>query len=824
MSKHHSFYDTVDQIISYGIDKGILHLHTGIQEFKGTEIIVNEKPIINFGSCSYLGLEFEPELKTAAIAAINKYGTQFSASRAYISLGLYDELQALLDRIFEAYCVITPTTTLGHIANIPVLIGEEDAVIMDQQVHNSVQTAVQIVKSRGVHTELVRHNRMDLLEERILALKDKHKKIWYLADGIYSMFGDPCPVDEIYHLLDKYPEFHFYVDDAHGMSIHGKYGRGYVLSNHPIHKKMALVSSLNKAFASGGGVLVFGDPELARKVGTVGGPLLSSGPMQPSGLGAAIASAKIHLSDKMVSMQEQLQLNIQFTIELLRKYKLPLISKAGAAIFFVGVSLPKLGHNLVKRMMDKGFYVNLGVFPTVPMKQTGIRFTITRLHTHQQIEQMIKTLAAEFPLAMQEESVAIADIYKAFKLSVPDEIISIGKSTDDVAALNRSSLKIEHHDSIKKINKSEWDNLFINKGTFDWNGLQLLEESFVNNQLPEDNWQFDYVLIRDCNDKPVIASFFTTALWKDDMLSPAAISAQVEMKRISNPYYLTSKVICSGSLLTEGEHIYIDFNSPYWQEGFKKFFEMTYLLQETRKANHIILRDFHGINAVIDQLMVDNGFFRISMPNSNIVPALSWQTPQEFYQTLSINGRNHLRKKVLRHSDQFETEIIKVSGWQEEVEHWYALFQNVKQKSLELNTFDLPINLFYKLALDENWETLQLTLRDARLNPDQQPCCMVFSYKTPTAYIPMIIGLDYTHNPEFGIYRQALYQLLLRAKKLGKEKVLLGFSAETEKQKFGAKPIQSFAYMHTIDSYNMEELSGLSSIVYKHELNQQILT
>ena len=73
-------------------------------------------------------------------------------------------------------------------------------------------------------------------------------------------------------------------------------------------------------------------------------------------------------------MQEQLQQNIQLTIELLRKHKLPLISKAGAAIFFVGVSLPKLGHNLVKRMMDKGFYVNLGVFPTVPMKQTGKHF------------------------------------------------------------------------------------------------------------------------------------------------------------------------------------------------------------------------------------------------------------------------------------------------------------------------------------------------------------------------------------------------------------------------------------------------------------------
>jgi hypothetical protein len=101
---------------------------------------------------------------------------------------------------------------------------------------------------------------------------------------------------------------------------------------------------------------------------------------------------------------------------------------------------------------------------------------------------------------------------------------------------------------------------------------------------------------------------------------------------------------------------------------------------------------------------------------------------------------------------------------------------------------------------------------------------MVFSYKTPATYVPMIIGLDYTHNLEYGIYRQALYQLLLRAKKLGKEKVLLGFSAETEKQKFGARPVKTYAYMHTSDSYNMEELAGYTSIANPQTFKQQVLT
>src|SRR5665647_754651 len=537
MGKNNSFYDTVDQIVTYGIEKGILHLYTADQPFDGTSIVLNEKSVLNFGSCSYLGLEFDPRIIAAAKKAIDKYGTQFSESRAYVSLGLYKELEYLLEKIFDAYCVITPTTTLGHIANIPVLVEDSDAVIMDQQVHNSVQTAVQIVKARGVHIELVRHNRMDLLETRIKELRSKHKKIWYMADGIYSMFGDSSPVDEIYSLMDLYPELYYYVDDAHGMSIHGKHGRGYVLSNHDIHPKMALATSLNKAFATGGGVLVYGDKELARRVGTVGGPLLSSGPMQPSALGAAIISARIHLSEEIIEMQEQLKGNIQFTIRMLAKYKLPVISRAGAAIFFVGVSLPKLGHNLVKRMLDAGFYVNLGVFPTVPMKQTGIRFTITRLHTYNEIESMIATLAAEFPIAMKEENITLHEIYNAFKVPMPEELL-LDLSLDSVIK-QALELKLFHFSSIREIDKNQWDQLFKGKGTFDWEGLQILEKSFKDNNLSEDNWIFDYLIIKDNEGNIIAATFLTTALWKDDMLSKDLVSAQVEDQRKIDPYYLT---------------------------------------------------------------------------------------------------------------------------------------------------------------------------------------------------------------------------------------------------------------------------------------------
>ena len=197
MKSNTVFNDTIDQIISDGVRRGILHLYTDDNKLNDNQLTLKGKKVVNFGSCSYLGLEFDNRLKEASKAAIDCYGTQFSESRAYVSVKLYQELEELLFKIFDAPVVITPTTTLGHIANIPVLMTSADAIITDQQVHNSVNTAVKLVRAAGAHVEVLRHNRMDLLEDRIKFLRTKYQKIWYMADGIYSMFGDAAPLEQL---------------------------------------------------------------------------------------------------------------------------------------------------------------------------------------------------------------------------------------------------------------------------------------------------------------------------------------------------------------------------------------------------------------------------------------------------------------------------------------------------------------------------------------------------------------------------------------------------------------------------------------------------
>jgi len=811
LSRYHSFYDTVNQLAGDGVSRGILQLFTKDDKLVGNTMLLEDKAVINFGSCSFLGLEFDLRLKESAKRAIDNYGTQFSSARIYVSSGYYEELEDLLGKIFGSPTLAAPTTTLGHIATIPVILRDDDAIVLDHQVHNTVQNAVNLVKFRGVHVEMIRHNRMDMLEDRVKVLRQKHKRIWYMADGIFSMYGDYTPVNEVYELMDKYPELYYYVDDAHGMSCFGKHGKGYVLSQQPIHEKMMMVTSLNKAYASGGSALVFPNKEWARKVRNTGGPFLSSGPMQPASLGAAIASAKIHLSDEIYTLQGDLQENIKYANLMLRKYGLPNVAENNSPIFFVGVSLPKMGFNMIRRLLNEGYYTNIGVFPTVPMKNTGIRFTITRLHTFEQIESMVAAMAYHYPRALEEEEFSMDKVYRAFKMQPPKER-EIDKAVKSL--VNQSGLKVQHETTINAIDKNEWDCLLGGRGTFDWNGLKFLEDSFNDNQLPEDNWKFDYLIIKDLSGKPVLATFLTTALAKDDMLSPAEVSGQIEEKRKTegNPYYLTSKTLMMGSLLTEGEHLYLDRSSHMWKDAMQLLFEKIAELQEKYNTTVVSLRDFDSQDEEMDTLLTDNGFFKAFLPENHVLEQFDWCSKEEYIERLSSNSRRHLRKHVLRHEDKYEAKVVNCSSIKD-TDYWYQLYLNVKANSLALNTFALPYKVFQNMADDKNWDVITLTLKpEFDQRKERKPVAVMFSYINNNIYNPMVLGLDYSFNKEYKCYRQALYRVVMRAKELGLSKVRLGYSATIEKRKFGAKAFTSAAYMQVKDHYNMEVLGTMSMI------------
>ncbi|RMG26181.1 MAG: aminotransferase class I/II-fold pyridoxal phosphate-dependent enzyme [Bacteroidetes bacterium] len=406
--------ETIEKTVSYAADQGIIHLLVEDQVANGRTVQIKGKELVNFGSCSYLGIELHPRIKAGAIDAVHRYGSQFASSRAYLSAALYGEAEELLQQIFPHPLILAPSLTLGHLSNLPVLIEDEDAVIMDHQVHASLGMAMHQLRSRGVKIEMIRHSHIGMLENRIRKLKDTHRKIWYLADGIYSMFGDFAPLDELKVLLDTYEQFHLYIDDAHGSGWMGEKGCGSVFSRLPYHPRMYVTASLAKSFATAGGVLIYPDEASRRKVRVCGGTLIFSGPIQPPLLGAAIASLRLHLSDELPPLQAALRERIAYFNLQAEEKGIPLFSESKAPVGFISVGTPAVGYNMVRRLMRLGFYTNLAVYPSVPYKNTGLRLAINNHLRFEDIDRLLDHIAAELPLALAEENYSIEEVYKAF--------------------------------------------------------------------------------------------------------------------------------------------------------------------------------------------------------------------------------------------------------------------------------------------------------------------------------------------------------------------------------------------------------------------------
>jgi len=271
-----------------------------------------------------------------------------------------------------------------------------------------------------------------------------------MADGIYSMFGDECPIEDLYSLMDKYEQLHLYVDDAHGLSWTGKNGSGFILSKVKLHERMILTSSLHKAFGSVGGLIICPNETIANKIRTCGNTLTFSGPINPPMLGACIASAKIHLSDEIYTLQKKLKQRIDKLNALAIKYKLPFPVHSNSPIAFVGMGQPNLGYNMVKRLMDEGFYTNLAIFPAVPIKKTGLRICTTLHQTDDDIEQLMGAISYHLPKAIEEENSSRNKILKAFDLPLEEEQKVIAKE---------NNFKICQYETITDVPKEEWDSV-----------------------------------------------------------------------------------------------------------------------------------------------------------------------------------------------------------------------------------------------------------------------------------------------------------------------------------------------------------------------------
>lgn len=799
--RHNNFIDTVDSVLSGAKEEGILHLYAEGGSLNGRSIKIKGRELLHFGTTGYLGLEQDHRLKDAAISAIRHYGTQFPLSKSYLSHPLYAELEKKVEQMYGIQPIITKNSTLGHLAVIPTIIRDEDAVIMDHQVHWSVQNACQLLKLRGIPLEMIRHNNLEMLEDKIRMLSSRTGKIWYMADGVYSMFGDYAPVEELLNLTQKYSQLHLYFDDVHGMSWKGKNGTGFIFDRiGELPENITVVSTLSKTFGASGATVFSSDKKIREKIKNFGGPLTFSAQLEPASVGAAIASCDIHLSSEITERQKELATKIEHFGTLLSKTSLPLVSQNDSPVFFIGMGTPATAFNFTKRLYSEGFYLNLGIYPAVPIKNTGIRITISAHNQLSDITSLFQAMDHHFQKALEETGSSEEKIRKDFRLeNTPLKLPAVKKE--------RPELQIQELNSITQIDRQEWNSCIGKQNILDWDGMKYLEDTFAKNTDPFNKWDFYYYIIRDQNMRVVLMTFFSCGLWKDDMLATESVSRNLEEIRKIKPLHMTSKVLSMGCLFTEGSHCYIDHFNPQADQAIRTLLYKIEEIYESTAADMLILRDFEpGLRW--DTLIRDQGYFRIDMPESCIVQTDSWNGVEEYGAQLSPRSRKHFKKEILPYEKYYNVNI-QDSLDPAEMDRAYLLYSNVKDRNLAINTFQYGRIVFEKMNSSPNWEFLLLNLKES---PVQNFVGIMFCYKnSQNVYVPELIGMDYASGEGFNLYRQLLYQTIKRAAELGIPRIDFGISATFEKKKLGASVMPKVAYVQARDNYAMELMHTLQN-------------
>ena len=705
---------------------------------------------------------------------------------------------------------------MGHVATMPTLIGPGDALILDHHVHHSVQTAAKLAQIQGTSVELLPHNNMDRLDQRIRELSRGHRRIWYAADGLYSMNADYARIEDLNVLVEQHEQLWLYLDDAHSFSWTGRHGRGYALDrlSPAAAARTVVAGSLNKSFAAAGGALTFPDEETRRRVFTVGGPMIFSGPVQPPMLGAILASARLHLTGEVAARQERLVALIRLFNSRAIEANLPLLTTSESPIRPVGAGVPEIAYNLSGRLRAAGYFVDSATYPAVAAKRSGARITLTAHHTDEDVVGLVAALTRTLPAALADEGSSVDIIRQVFRHQLEGRHVALAAVAGPVG----SALRLERHDSIEEIDRAEWDGLLGDRGAFGWDALRTFETAFTHADAPTESvWRFHYWIVRDPGNAPVAATFFTTCLWKDDMLSTAEVSAEVERRREADPYLLTSTMVGMGSLLTEGDHLYLD-RSADWRAALRLIIAAARDEEDKVGASAVVLRDMPDGDPELHDFLVGDGFLRIPVYDT-WVRDLDFVDDDGFLAALPKKARYHQRVNVLGWEDGFKVEVV-VGGsaaagrlGTTERDELYSMYRHVHARNLDLNVFPLPRTLFDAVLEHPCWELILLRLVDGPAESVGQTVAFAVQYVGPDHVQPVFVGMDYRYVASHHSYQQTLWQAVRSGQRHGVRRVLMGMSADLQKHRFGARRERRWVYVQPTESYQADVLNQITEKV-----------
>jgi len=368
---------------------GIYPYFRKIESDQDTEVLIDGKKVLMFGSNAYLGLTNHPEVKAAAIAAVEKYGTGCAGSR-FLNGTLDSHLE--LEKRLAAFAgkedaIIFSTGFQVNLGVISCLLGREDYIIWDALDHASIIEGIRLSPAKSLR---YKHNDMEALERRLKQCEDGKIKL-IVVDGVFSMEGDLCKLPEIIKLAEKYGAS-VMVDEAHGFGLLGDHGRG-VCNHFGLTDKVDLImGTFSKSFASIGGFIA-GSKTTINYIRHHARSYIFSASCTPAATAAASKALDIMLREP--ERVQALQEKTQYCLERFRSLGFE-IGNTSTPIIPLFVRDNEKTFRVTAALFHEGVFVNPVVAPAVAPEDTLIRFSLMATHTYEQLDRAIDTLHKVF--------------------------------------------------------------------------------------------------------------------------------------------------------------------------------------------------------------------------------------------------------------------------------------------------------------------------------------------------------------------------------------------------------------------------------------------
>ncbi len=370
-------------------EKGLYPYFRSIESAQDTEVIIDGKKVLMFGSNSYLGLTNHPKIKEASKNATEKYGTGCAGSRFLNgTLDIHLELERrLATYVGKEAAVLFSTGFQVNLGVISCLLDRNDYLILDEYDHASIIDGSRLSFSRSIKYA---HNDMDDLRKKLSRLPEDAAKL-IVADGIFSMEGDLVKLPEIVKIAEEFGA-NIMMDDAHSLGVIGFNGSG-TASHFGLTDDVDLImGTFSKSLASLGGFIA-ADDQTIEYIKHRARSLMFSASMPPAAVASVIAALDIIESEP--ERIDKLWANTNYAKKLLLDAGFD-IGATDSPIIPVYIRDNYKTFQITNILHHNGIFVNPVVSPAVPSDSSLIRFSLMATHTFEQIEEAITKLYDAF--------------------------------------------------------------------------------------------------------------------------------------------------------------------------------------------------------------------------------------------------------------------------------------------------------------------------------------------------------------------------------------------------------------------------------------------